>query len=77
MVFAAPVLSSSPVGRGCPFYSAAFSTFRFSPGVMRPTFSNSSEILPTTVTGLAALGSSSVLAGVGPKKRHSASPWGQ
>ncbi len=31
---------------------------------------NPSEILPTTVTGLAALGSSSVLAGVGPKAQR-------
>ena len=39
--------------------------------------SRSSLIDPTIFTGLAALHSSPVLAGVGPQKRHTALPGGQ
>ena len=58
------------------YYSSERPTFRVSPEATRPTSSRPLEIRPTTVTGLAARGLSSVLAGVGPKNRHKASPWG-
>src|SRR3712207_4796249 len=59
------------------FYPPTPSTLSVSAGSTSLTLSNPSTILPTTVTGLAALGFSSTLAGVGPKKRHKAFPGGQ
>jgi hypothetical protein len=56
---------------------SALSTLSVSADLTSRVLSKPSTILPTTVTGLAALGFSPTLTGVGPKNTQSASPWGQ